>query len=115
MEVRELRENLSSFKAKRGNDGEHFCGTRDNLFVMSFNLASGVSILRVICLKASANVCWKEGETLEKTLGFCWKVGVAEMDIMKGLTTILSSVLPGWRDFFDIPKTFVEYTAENLR
>ena len=41
---------------------------RDNLFVMSFNLASEVSVLRVIYLKASANVCWKNGETLEKTL-----------------------------------------------
>ena len=88
---------------------------RDNLFVMSFNLASGVSILRVIYQKASANACWKNGETLEKTLGFCWKVGVAEMVIMKGLTTIFSPVLPNWRDFFDIPESFVEYAAENLR
>lgn len=88
---------------------------RDNLFVMSFNLASDVSVLRVIYLKASANVCWKNGETLEKTLGFFWKIGVAEMVIMKGLTTIFSSVLPNWRDFFDIPESFVEYASENLR
>lgn len=88
---------------------------RDNLFVMSFNLASDVSVLRVIYLKASANACWKNVETLEKILGFCWKVGVAEMVIMKGLTTIFRPVLPNWRDFFDIPESFVEYAAENLR